>query len=372
MGIYVHIPFCRSKCVYCGFYSVASDRLKEALIGALCSEIDLRKDYLGTRRVETLYFGGGTPSCLSLPELRRVTDKLESTYCILPEAERTIEVNPEDLDAGKLKGWKALGFNRLSIGVQSFRDDLLKNIHRRHTSRQVTEGIETAKKQGFDNISIDLIIGLPGQSMEILRQDLDQALRLDVDHISVYMLSIDAGSVLEKQYGKGQFCPPSEDELAEKYEIVVQELKNAGYEHYEISNFARRQRYSVHNTSYWQQKPYIGFGPAAHSYNLTSRQWNIPHLKTYIDSLDNKILNIEREKLSDVDMYNEYIMTNLRTMWGIKGDDLRGRFGFAWEHFERQMAECIENGWAVENQGIYTLTEAGWLLSDRIFSELFL
>lgn len=372
MGIYVHIPFCRSKCIYCGFYSVASDRLKEAFIGALCSEIDLRKDYLGTRRVETLYFGGGTPSCLSLSALRRVTDKLETTYCILPEAERTLEVNPEDLEVAKLKGWKALGFNRLSIGVQSFRDDLLKNIHRRHTSRQVTEGVETAKKQGFDNISIDLIIGLPGQSREVLRQDLAQALRLEVDHISVYMLSIEAGSVLEKQYAKGLFCPPSEDELAEKYELVVQVLKNAGYEHYEISNFARRQRYSAHNTSYWQQKPYIGFGPASHSYDLTSRQWNISHLKAYIEGLDNKILNFEREELSSIDMYNEYVMTNLRTMWGIKGDDLRERFGFAWEHFQRQMTDCIENGWAVGKQGIYTLTEAGWLLSDRIFSDLFL
>lgn len=372
MGIYVHFPFCRSKCVYCGFYSVASDRLKEAFVEAVCTEIDLRKDYLGTRWVETLYLGGGTPSCLSLPALRRVTEKLENTYCILPEAERTIEVNPEDLDAEKLGGWRALGFNRLSIGVQSFQDDLLKNMHRRHTSRQVTEGIETAKKQGFDNISIDLIIGLPGQSTEILRQDLTQALQLDVDHISVYMLSMDAGSVLEKQYCKGLFCPPSEDELAEKYEIAVQLLKDAGYEHYEISNFARNRKYSVHNTSYWQQKPYIGFGPAAHSYNLASRQWNVSYLKTYIDSLNNKVLNFEREELNNVDMYNEYIMTNLRTMWGIKGDDLRERFGFAQEHFVRQMTGCIENGWAVEKQGIYTLTETGWLLSDRIFSELFL
>lgn len=372
MGIYVHIPFCRSKCIYCGFYSVASDRLKKEFIEALCVEMDLRKDYTGTRHADTLYFGGGTPSCLSLPELCRVTDKLESIYCIAPEAERTIEVNPEDLEAEKLNGWKTLGFNRLSIGVQSFQDDLLKNIHRRHTSRQVMEGIERAKKQGFDNISIDLIIGLPGQSMEILQEDLTQALRLDVDHISVYMLSVDAGSVLEKQYHKGLFCPPSEDELAEKYEMAVQVLKDAGYEHYEISNFARKQRYSVHNTSYWQQKAYVGFGPAAHSYNLTSRQWNISHLKSYIDGLNNGILNFEREELSGVDMYNEYVMTNFRTMWGIKGEDLRERYGFAWEHFVSCLAGCIENGWAVEKQGIYTLTETGWLVSDRIFGELFL
>ncbi len=372
MGIYVHIPFCRSKCIYCGFYSVASERLKEAFIGALCTEIDMRKDYTGTRHADTLYFGGGTPSCLSLSELRRVTDTLENTYCIAPETERTIEVNPEDIDAGKLEGWKALGFNRLSIGVQSFRDDLLKNIHRRHTSRQVTEGIEAAKKQGFDNISIDLIIGLPGQSMEMLQRDLTLALQLEVDHISVYMLSVDAGSVLEKQYRRGLFCPPSDDELAEKYEVVVQILKNAGYEHYEISNFARKQKYSVHNTSYWQQRPYVGFGPAAHSYNLTSRQWNISHLKNYIDGLNDGILHFEREELSEIDRYNEYVMTNFRTMWGIKGENLQREYGFAWKHFTRRLAECIENEWAVEKQGTYTLTETGWLLSDRIFSELFL
>lgn len=370
MGIYVHIPFCRSKCIYCGFYSVASDRLKEAFIQALCCEIDLRKDYYAP--VGTLYFGGGTPSCLSLPEIRRITEKLESTYVIVPEAERTLEVNPEDLDVDKLKGWKSLGFNRLSIGVQSFQDDLLRAVHRRHTSRQVTEGIERARKQGFDNISIDLIIGLPGQSMEVLQRDLLQALQVEADHVSIYMLSLDAGSVLEKQYRKGVFCPPSEDELAEKYEMAVQVLRNAGYEHYEISNFAREQKYSVHNTSYWQQKPYIGFGPAAHSYNLVSRQWNVSHLKAYIDSLDKGILNFEREELSDVDKYNEYVMTNFRTMWGIKGESLREKYGFAQRHFFCQMAGYLEKGLAVEKQDTYVLTEAGWLLSDRIFSELFL
>ncbi|MDE6878264.1 MAG: radical SAM family heme chaperone HemW [Odoribacter sp.] len=373
MGIYVHIPFCRSKCIYCGFYSVASERFKEAFIKALCTEIGLRKDYYtGALPVSTLYFGGGTPSCLSLPELQQVTEKLGNTYDIAPEAERTIEVNPEDLETEKLKGWKALGFNRLSIGVQSFQDDLLKTIQRRHTSFQITEGIKTAKKQGFDNISIDLIIGLPGQSTEILHRDLSRALQLEIDHISVYMLSVDAGSILEKQYRKGLFCPPSEDELAEKYDTVVKILKKAGYEHYEISNFARKRKYSVHNTSYWQQKPYIGFGPAAHSYDLASRQWNISNLKTYIDNLNDGILNFEREELSEVDKYNEYVMTNLRTMWGIREGNMRGKYDFAWEHFSRQMKAFIGKGWAVDKQGTYTLTEAGWLLSDRIFSELFL
>ncbi|WP_251621187.1 radical SAM family heme chaperone HemW [Odoribacter lunatus] len=372
MGIYVHVPFCRSKCFYCGFYSVASDRLKEAFIRALCAEVDLRRDYMGTLGVETLYFGGGTPSCLSLSELQILTEKLENVYCISPFAERTIEVNPEDLNAEKLEGWRRLGFNRLSIGVQSFQDDLLKGINRQHTSRQVLEGIEMAQHLGFDNISIDLIIGLPGQSPEILHQDLMQALGLSVDHISVYMLSVDAGSVLEKRYQKGLFCPLSEDELADRYDVVVQLLKEAGYEHYEISNFARNGKYSTHNTSYWQQKPYIGFGPSAHSYDLASRQWNVSNLKTYIESLNNKELNFEREELSCVDYYNEYVMTRLRTMWGIKGKDLREKFGFCWDHFIGQMRRNVERGWAVEGRDLFCLTESGWLVSDKIFSELFL
>lgn len=372
MGIYVHIPFCRSKCFYCGFYSVASDKLKEAFIQALCTEIDLRKDYTGSLKAETLYFGGGTPSCLSLPELQVVMDKLEQTYCISPEAERTIELNPEDLDTEKFKGLKMLGFNRLSLGVQSFHDNLLKSINRRHTSLQVIESVEMAKKQGFDSISIDLIIGLPGQSIEILHQDLMQALQLSVDHISVYMLSVDSGSIWEKQYQKGLFRLPSEDELADRYEFVVQILKEAGYEHYEISNFARNRRYSLHNTSYWQQKPYVGFGPSAHSYNLTSRQWNVSNLKTYIDGLNNYKLNFEIEELSHIDYYNEYIMTNLRTMWGIKAEELQRKFGFAWEHFARQVKRYIEKGWAIERQGVFCLTEKGWLISDTVFSDLFL
>lgn len=372
MGIYVHIPFCRSKCFYCGFYSVASAQLKEAFIQALCREIGLRKDYLPEKEAATLYFGGGTPSYLSLTELKVLVDKLETTHRFAPGAERTIEMNPEDLDAEKLAGLKKLNFNRISIGVQAFQDDLLKAINRKHSARQVMEGIKTARDQGFDNISIDLIMGLPGQSFENLRRDLDEAIRLAVEHISVYMLSIDAGSVLEKYYQQGKFHPQTDEELAGKYELVGKVLKEAGYEHYEISNFAREQKYSVHNTSYWQQKPYIGLGPSAHSYDLASRQWNVSNLKYYIESLNNNVLNFEREELNIVDHYNEYVMTNLRTMWGIREKDLKEKFAFAWEYFSDKMNIFLAAEWMAREGHTVRLTEKGWLVSDQIFSGLFL
>lgn len=371
-GIYIHIPFCRSKCFYCGFYSVASSLLKEGFLQALFREMELRKEYLNTRKAATLYLGGGTPSYLSVPELQKLVDKVESVYLLKPEAERTIEMNPEDLNADKLAGLKQLNFNRISIGVQSFQEVILKKLNRKHSAQQVTSGIEIARKLGFRNISIDLMIGLPEQSLENIHQDLKQAIQLQVDHISVYMLSIDPGSVLEKQYRKGIFLPQSDDELAVKYDFVAGKLKEQGFEHYEISNFARQQKYSVHNTSYWQQKPYIGLGPSAHSYDLVSRQWNVSNLKSYIDNLNNNRLIVDREELSEIDCYNEYIMTNLRTMWGIDTEDMKKQFGFAWKHFDSQMEIFIAGGWAVKKDTNIRLTEKGWLISDKIFSELFL
>lgn len=372
MGIYVHIPFCRSKCYYCGFYSMASNRLKEGFIRALCREMELRKDYLPQREAATLYFGGGTPSSLSLADTGILVERLEQIWHFKPEAERTIEMNPEDMQAEKLKGLKQLGFNRISVGVQSFHDDILEKINRRHTARQAEEGIELAFKTGFENIGLDLIIGLPGQTREMLVRDIAQATRLPVSHISVYMLSIDPGSVLEQQYHKGRFLPEEEEVVAAEYEETVERLKEAGFRHYEISNFARDGKYSVHNASYWQQKPYIGLGPSAHSYDLKSRQWNISNLKSYIDNLDRGILSFEREELSGIDRYNEYLMTNLRTHWGIGLVELKEHFGFGYAAFVRRMEEYIREGWAVRKGDRLCLTEKGWLISDKIFSELFL
>lgn len=371
MGIYIHVPFCRSKCYYCGFYSLASLVSEEAYIQALCREMSLRKDYLSFEKVETFYLGGGTPSYLPVRDLEKIVGEAERNYVILPDAERTIEMNPEDAGPEKLKDLRRLGFNRLSIGVQTFHETALKKIHRTHTALQAERAVENAAAAGFGNIGVDLMLGLPGCGYKELEADLKKVVHLPVSHVSVYMLSIDTGSIFEKQWKKGNFQPVADDVLADYYRIVCEFLKGNDFEHYEISNFAREGKYSVHNTNYWKQKPYIGFGPAAHSYDLNSRQWNISHLKYYIDSLNNNCLNFEREQLSGVDKYNEYIMTRLRTIWGADLTTLRNDYASYWKLQEKKIGGYIRQEKAEINGDSLRLTEKGWLLSDAIFGDLF-
>lgn len=371
MSVYLHVPFCRSKCFYCGFYSVASGRLKEDYIRALCAEIELRKDYLVSGIQETLYLGGGTPSFLDLADLEKVILKLEDVYSFTANAERTIEMNPEDAGSDKLKGLKELGFNRLSIGVQSFHDDVLKRINRTHSAKDAIRAIELAKSAGFENIGMDLIMGLPGQTLEGLEQDLEIVKRLSLSHLSVYILSIDSNSVFEKLHQKGKFIPDDDDALAEKYIFVSDYMKSIGFEHYEISNFAKDGKYAIHNTAYWQQKPYIGLGASAHSYDGTSRQWNVANLSTYISGLSKGVLSFEKEALSTRDRYNERIMTNLRTMWGTELEKLAGEFPDFWASSQRKLKGYLSGGYAEVEAGRLKLTAKGWLISDRIFSDLF-
>lgn len=371
MGIYVHIPFCRSKCFYCGFYSVASLSYKDAFIKAVSREIRMRNDYLRSAEVDTLYLGGGTPSYLTETDLHFILDSLLETYCFVPGAEWTIEMNPEDITPSKLKALLQMGFNRLSIGVQSFREETLKKINRTHTALQVFKGLELARQSGFENISIDLIAGLPGQTRLSWEEDLKYAIDSGVTHISVYMLGIDEGSVFARQMERGLFQPPAEEELVSRYQSAVRKLTAAGYVHYEISNFARDGRYSRHNTAYWQQKEYVGFGPAAHSYDGVSRQWNISNVKIYCDSLDKDILPFDREELSCINKYNEYIMTGLRTMWGISLAFLQTEYPQMWEQRKDRLDHYREKKLAEKAGDNYRLTEAGWLISDTIFSDLF-
>ena len=371
MGIYVHVPFCRSKCFYCGLYSVASLKLKEAYLDAIEREIASRRGYLPGKDVSTVYFGGGTPSYLERGELQRIVDALEMHYDILPGAERTIELNPEDLTRERLAGIREMDFNRLSIGVQSFSDVHLKRINRTHTGRQAIEGVRLAASLGFDNISVDLIIGLPGQMDEELMHDVDIVNSLPVKHLSVYMLSVDSNTVFEVMVRQGKFKPEDEEVMACRYDRVCKRLKSIGFEHYEISNFAREGRYSIHNTSYWQQKPYIGFGPSAHSYDLHSRQWNTANLKTYIESLNNGLLSFEKEELTDVDLYNEYVMTNLRTMWGIDLREMERLYGSCWSRVQERVSCYLASGDLVKSGCRLKISEKGWMISDAIMSDLF-
>lgn len=363
--------FCRSKCFYCGFYSVASLKLKEAYLGAIEREIDLRRGYLQHQEMHTLYFGGGTPSYLERGELERIIRKLEENYSFVLGMERTIELNPEDLVPEKLQGIKDLGFNRLSIGVQSFSDEQLKRINRTHSARQAMDGITFAAGMGFDNISMDLIIGLPGQTEAELLDDVERASGLPIAHLSVYILSIDSNTVFEYMVKRGEFRLEDEEVMAGRYQRVCERLKELGFEHYEISNFARNGRYSRHNTSYWQQEPYIGFGPSAHSYDLHSRQWNTANLKIYIDYLNNGILSFEREELAPVDLYNEYVMTSLRTMWGMEKQKLEGEYAEFWEQVREQVRKYEDSGDLIEEGGRWRISETGWVISDTILSDLF-
>lgn len=372
MGIYVHIPFCRSKCFYCGFYSVVSLQWKEAYIAALCREMEWRKNYLPGSGMESLYLGGGTPSLLDKDELEIIVHKIHETWVLNSDAECSIEMNPEDVSTDKLKVLKELGFNRITIGIQSFNDELLKRINRRHTGNMAVEAVERAVNSGFQNVGIDLIIGLPGSHPESLVHDLEILNNLFVSHVSVYILSIDSNSVFEKLAEKGKFRLLDDDTLAEQYLFVCDYLKSIGFEHYEISNFAKNFKYSKHNTSYWQQQSYIGLGAAAHSYNGHSRQWNVANVKTYIESINNGILSFEQEELRLEDQYNEYCMTNFRTCWGIAPDDLARMQPFWWRETEGKIRNYISQGLMEPcPDGRIRMTERGWLLSDAVLAELF-
>lgn len=372
MGIYLHVPFCRNKCFYCGFYSTASLGMKEAYIEALGREMELRKDYLSDREIQTLYLGGGTPSYLNESELELIVNKIHKIWNLSHKTECSIEMNPEDASPDKLRTIRQLGFNRLTIGVQSFNEGILKRINRTHDSRQAIVAVEKAVKAGFDNIGIDLIIGLPGSTEMDIKKDLNIVKELNINHLSIYILSIDSNSVFERLSEKGKFSPQEDDVLAGQYLMMSDYLKNMGYEHYEISNFAKDSKYSRHNTAYWQQKPYLGLGPSAHSFDINSRQWNISNLKSYISGLNDHHLIFEKEILNHKDKYNEYLMTNFRTMWGIDSDYLLQTYP-EWWNLAKKKIECYcEKGLMVGMSGKIRMTERGWLVSDGIFSELFM
>lgn len=371
IGVYAHVPFCRRKCFYCGFYSVAVMGWRERYVRALEREVAMRGEYLPTQEAETLYVGGGTPSCLEGEELGRIVGALERQYAFVEGAERTIEVNPEDLTEEKLDVFRRLGFNRLSVGVQSFSDERLRQVNRRHTGRQAAEGVRRAAGMGFDNIGVDLMIGLPGQTEEELERDLEQAGGLPVTHLSVYMLSVDEGTVFERMVARGEFRLEDEEVTARRYALVCRRAAEMGFEHYEVSNFARGGRHSQHNAAYWQGRPYVGFGPSAHSYDGRSRQWNTANVRRYAEALERGELLFEREALSEKDLYNEFVMTGLRTKWGIDTGEAERRFGRLWEQAQGRVESYVSSGDVERVGGRLRLTEAGWLVSDMVMADLF-
>ena len=326
-GIYIHIPFCKQRCTYCDFYTEVAPQFIPTYIDSLIKELQFRKDYLNNAPIDTIYFGGGTPSILNFDQFKAIFDVIYKLFTIADHPEITFEANPDDLTLEFLTSMQALPFNRLSLGIQSFDDMDLKRINRRHTSMQAVKAVKDAQAAGFDNISIDLIYGLPFQTTTSWERQLDMALKLNIQHLSAYGLTYEEGTVLWKQREKGEIESVDEVEMNRMYLLLLDKVKEKGFEAYEISNFALPGFRSRHNSSYWKQEPYLGVGPSAHSYDLISRQWNVSSIKDYIKAIDTNSGLFEREILSLYDRYNDFVMVSLRTSDGLDIEYMRKEFG---------------------------------------------
>ena len=371
-GIYVHIPFCKQACHYCNFHFSTSLRHRDEMVASICKEIDLQQDFLTDKKLTTIYFGGGTPSLLETSEINQILERLSKNYTWEDNIEITLEANPDDITSDKISKLKAGGVNRLSIGIQSFIDTELLASNRAHNSNESLRAVQICQDAGIDNLSIDIIYGMPGSNQETWQYNIDKALELDVDHISSYALTVEPKTALEHMVKKGKIHLPEEIVVSRQYLQLIHSLTTAGYDHYEISNFAKPKKYAVHNTNYWRSVPYLGLGPSAHSYQPTFRQWNINNNAKYIESISRGIVPLEREQTKYADQFNEYIMTRLRTMWGIDLVELENTFSSQLSNVHRDIAEYVESRHVILKDNHYRLTPEGRLLADRIASDLFL
>jgi len=371
-GIYIHIPFCNSKCNYCNFYSVASSKHLDAYIPALLKEIALQHSYLEKEPIETIYIGGGTPSLLGYTQLASILEKLNKTFEIKPDAEITIEANPNDLNASKIKDFKKLFINRLSIGIQSFFEEDLKYLHRLHSPSQAETAVKRSQDAGFENISIDLIYGIPTLSDENWEKNLHYSFSLYVPHISAYSLTVEPHTALNKLITKGKLTAVNEEQSIKHFKVLMQQTKENDFLHYEVSNFCKKDYFSKHNSNYWKGIKYLGLGPSAHSYNKVERQWNISDTQKYIEHLDSNKLLFEKEVLSETDKLNEYIMTSLRTMWGCDLNYIETYFGISEKaRLEKKSVQFIDDKKMINEKNHLILSDEGFLFADGIAAELF-
>lgn len=370
-SIYIHIPFCKQACHYCDFHFSTSLKKKDELVNALKTELSLRKVEL-TNTVECIYFGGGTPSLLSAEELNSLIETVYTNYNVSETPEITLEANPDDLTKDKITELGKSKINRLSIGIQSFFEDDLKLMNRAHNAKEALQCIEFSKTE-FDNISIDLIYGIPGMTTQKWKENLNIALQLDMPHISSYALTVEPNTALKRFIEKG-VVPPVDDDLAKQhFDILVETLQQAGYSNYEFSNFGKQGYHSKNNTAYWTGKSYLGIGPSAHSYNGKQRSWNINNNPKYIKSIQQGIIPNEVETLSVTDRYNEYVMTGLRTIWGISLSKIEKEFGLNFKTYVLQQAKnFIEDHLLFLDGDTIVVTKKGKFLSDGIASELFM
>ena len=371
-GIYLHIPFCKQACFYCDFHFSTSLKKKDELISCLIKELEIRKEELQNETIETIYFGGGTPSLLAVVEIESILNAIDENYDVVENPEITLEANPDDLSNDIIIELSKSSINRLSIGIQSFFEDDLKLMNRAHNAEEAKECLSIATRY-FDKITVDLIYGIPNMSAAKWQENLQTVFDFGINHISSYALTVEPNTALDLFIKKGKYPPLNEELAKQHFDILVSETNKNGFVHYEISNFGKPNFFSKHNTSYWHQKKYIGIGPSAHSFNKTHRSWNVANNAKYIKSISEHKLPNEVEKLSKEDLFNEYIMTGLRTIWGISLDKIMNDFGETYiDYLENQSKKYIDEELLyIENQILKT-TQKGKFLADGIASDLFI
>lgn len=370
-GIYIHIPFCKTRCIYCDFYSTTRSELKLHYIRALCRELTERKEYLKGEAVETIYFGGGTPSQLSEEDFKEIFKTIEQVYGTEEAKEITLEANPDDLTEEYTGMLSTLPFNRISMGIQTFDDTTLQLLNRRHNAAQAIEAVGRCRRAGFRNISIDLIYGLPGETDERWKRDLQQAVSLEVEHISAYHLTYEEGTPIYAMLQSHRICEVDEESSVHFFSALIDALTAAGYEHYEISNFCKPGMYSRHNTSYWRGIPYLGCGPSAHSFNTLTREWNVASLEKYMRSIEEGHREFETEYRDIATRYNECIMTAIRTMWGVPMQYVEQTFGAElWQYCMDMASPYLKSGKLELKDDYLCLTREGIFTSDGIISDL--
>ena len=370
-GIYIHIPFCKQACHYCDFHFSTSLKKKYELVQSLVKELKLRKTELCNQTVETIYFGGGTPSVLNNDEIQLLLNTVFQNYNVVSNPEITLEANPDDLTTTRIRELAQTPINRLSIGIQSFFDEDLKLMNRAHNSVEAKLCLEEASKY-FESITIDLIYGIPGLTNEKWLENIETALSFKIPHISSYALTVEPKTALESFIKKGTIKNLDEDVAQEQFHILIEKLEAAGFVQYELSNFGKTGFFSKHNTSYWQGKPYLGIGPSAHSFNGRQRSWNVRNNSIYIKSISDHILPMEKETLSLTDQYNEYVMTGLRTIWGVSLEKVENHFGKSYkDYLLRQSLKHIKEDLLYIDDEKILVTKKGKFLSDGIASDLF-
>jgi len=370
-GIYLHIPFCKQACHYCDFHFSTSLQYKPQLLQALVKEIELQKTYLQNETIETIYFGGGTPSVLESAEIQLLIDTITRLYTVSSSAEITLEANPDDLNKAKVQALRQTPVNRFSIGIQSFFDDDLQWMNRVHRADEAEAAVKRAQDMGFENLTVDLIYGYPLLTDVKWKYNLDKVFELDVPHVSTYSMTVEPGTALDSFVKKKKQPAMNEQQSAEQFNVLMDAMQTHGFEHYEISNFCKPGHYSRHNSNYWRGVKYLGIGPSAHSYNGDTRQWNIANNAKYIQSIEDGKILAETEELTEANRLNEYIMTSLRTMWGLDLDKLNTIAAGASDQLLIAAQSYFEREWIIQKNNVIYLTPTGKLYADAIAADLF-